>query len=86
MLSMAGRTTLIKPTLNPQPNYVMQYIEIPTQVVTRMNRYQRNFLWGTTECKKKIHLIKWSVVQKPKHQSGLGIQNLATKNKALLGN
>lgn len=57
ILSIVGRTTLIKSTLNSLPNYVMQYIKIPSQVILRMNRYQRKFLWGIIEHKKKIHLI-----------------------------
>lgn len=81
MLTMAGRTTQIKSTLNILPDQVMQYTKTPKEVISTMDHYQRNFLWG----KKKLHLLKWNTIQKPKCQGGLGIQNLTIKNNAFLG-
>lgn len=84
-LTMAGQTILINVALNCLPNHVMQLIKIPTNIITKLERYQRNFLWGTTPQKCKLHLIKWATVQLPKAQGELGIQNLHHKNNALLG-
>lgn len=42
-LSMAGRTTLIKATLNSIPNHVMQITYLPIQILNQLERYQGNF-------------------------------------------
>ncbi|OIT00921.1 putative ribonuclease h protein, partial [Nicotiana attenuata] len=84
-LTMAGRATLIKSTLNNLPNHIMQYIHIPASIIKKMDKYQRNFLWGTTTTRKKLHLFKWRTVTQPIEMGGLGIQTLQQKNAALLG-
>lgn len=50
-----------------------------------MEQYQRNFLWGSTTTRKKIHLVKWETITQPIEKGGLGIQSLQQKNTALLG-
>lgn len=84
MLSMAGRLTLINSTLNTLPNHIKQFIQLPTRVKTLSEHYQHNFLWGTTTQRRKLHLIKWDILQTPKACGGLGIQNLTAKNNAHL--
>lgn len=44
----------------------------------------RNFLWGTTPLKRKIHLVNWKQITTPRLLGGLGIQRLELKNNALL--
>lgn len=83
-LNMVGRATLITSTLNTLPNHVMQYIHIPTTVINKMEHYQRNFLWGATIIRKKLHLIKWKKITTTKEKGGLNIQNLRTKINTLL--
>lgn len=51
-LTLAGRTTLAKATLNNVPNYVMSYIKLPKQITDKIDQLQRNFIWGTTSGKK----------------------------------
>lgn len=41
-------------------------------------------LWGTTETKKKLHLISWEKITKPKANGGLGLQSAKERNSALL--
>lgn len=38
-LTMGGRTTLIRSTLNTLPNYIMQYISVPKIILSHLNRY-----------------------------------------------
>nr|XP_016507519.1 PREDICTED: uncharacterized protein LOC107825207 [Nicotiana tabacum] len=85
-LNMAGRTVLAKTSLNNISSHVMQYINLPTKITNQIDRIQRNFLWGTTLKRKKLHLIKWEVVTKTKAEGGLGLQKASTKNKASLTN
>lgn len=81
---MTGCTTLINSTLNSLLNHVMQYIKIPRSIISQLERYQCNFLWGITPTKKKIHLLNRNTVTTPKSRGGLGIQRLPQKNESLL--
>ncbi|OIT27443.1 putative ribonuclease h protein, partial [Nicotiana attenuata] len=81
---MASRTVLIKATLSSIPSHVMQFITLPIKITKEIDRIQRNFLWGTTQEKRKIHMIRWEVVTKAKVEGGLGIQKASVKNKAAL--
>ncbi|KAK6778034.1 hypothetical protein RDI58_024752 [Solanum bulbocastanum] len=62
----------------------MQLIKVPDHIIDKMERCERNFYWGTTPTHKRLHLLKWSCITQPKDSGGLGIQDLHTKNKALL--
>lgn len=50
----------------------------------KLDRVNRNFLWGTTDEKRKIHLAGWSKIIKSKEEGGLGIEVARGKNIALL--
>ncbi|RVW19587.1 hypothetical protein CK203_115953 [Vitis vinifera] len=54
-------------------------------VVRRLEKVQRDFLWGGGNMEGKIHLVKWEVVCTDKDKGGLGLRKLALLNKALLG-
>lgn len=62
----------------------MQINFLPPKLITKIDRLQRNFLWGTTDQKRKIHLINWDKCTSPKSEGGLGIQKLIPKNKSIL--
>ena len=54
-------------------------------MATRLERIQRNFLWGLSiECF-KYPLVAWEKVCLLRELGGLGIRNLASFNQALLG-
>ncbi|XP_004297900.1 PREDICTED: putative ribonuclease H protein At1g65750-like [Fragaria vesca subsp. vesca] len=53
-------------------------------ICNTLDRLNRNFLWGHTEEKKKIHLVKWDTVCKPKCYGGLGLKKSSCVNQALL--
>ena len=84
-LSKGGRITLIKSTLSSLPTYFLSLFPIPVAVASRIDKIQRDFLWGGLGEGKKFHLVNWSQVCQPIHSGGLGIRNLRIFNKALLG-
>ena len=82
--SKGGRITLIKSTLASIPIYLLSLIHIPKAVAKRIEKIQRDFLWGG-RLEGKVHLINWKVVCSPKEEGGLGIRKIDLLNKALLG-
>ena len=56
-LSKGGRLTLIKSTLSNLPIYFLSLFVIPRKVRLRLEKIQREFLWGDLEEKRKIHLL-----------------------------
>ncbi|WKA01540.1 hypothetical protein VitviT2T_019818 [Vitis vinifera] len=84
-ISKGGRVTLIKSTLASMPIYQMSIFIMPKVVARRLEKVQRDFLWGGGNMEGKIHLVKWEVVCTNKDKGGLGLRKLAMLNKALLG-
>lgn len=83
-LSMAGRLTLIQAVNSSIPTYAMQTTKLPTATCSQLDKLNRNFLWGDTTEKKKIHLLNWNKVCKPKANGGLGLKKTADMNSAML--
>uniref|UniRef100_A0A2N9FQ21 Reverse transcriptase domain-containing protein n=1 Tax=Fagus sylvatica TaxID=28930 RepID=A0A2N9FQ21_FAGSY len=83
-LSLAGRCTLIQAVTTSIPTHVMQCTMLPGKICTELDKLNRNFLWGDTLEKKKLHLIKWDLVTSPKEEGGLGLKQAGCRNKALL--
>lgn len=83
-LLLAGRATLIQASSSTIPNYTMQTMHLPTNVCDKLDRLNRNFLWGVTPNKKKIHLVNWNTVCKNKDVGGLDLRKARTQNLALL--
>ena len=72
-LSKGGRLTLLKSTLSSLPTYYLSLFTIPKAVVIRLERIQRNFLWGSSvECF-KYPLVAWEKVCLSHELGGLGI-------------
>ena len=84
-ISKGGRITLIKSTMASLPIYNMSLFRMPKSVVNRLEKLQRDFLWGGGSLERKVHLIKWEVVCTQREKGGLGIRKIDSLNKALLG-
>ena len=80
-LSKGGRLTLLKSTLSSLPTYYLSLFTIPTHVAIKIERLQRDFLWGDS----KTYLVGWDKVCAPLKSGGLGVRKLTAFNKVLLG-
>ena len=57
LLSMAGRVVLIQAFSSAFLSYMMQSNLLPSKVLDGIDRVNRNFLWGLTENKGKMHWV-----------------------------
>ena len=57
---------------------------MPQKVCARLERIQRQFLWGGSVPEKKISLVIWATVCSEKKKGGIGLKSLSKLNKALL--
>lgn len=67
------RLTLINSVTIAIPTHLMQCNLLPPKICKEIDRLTRNFLWGDSIQKKKIHLKNWDLVDRPKFLGGLGI-------------
>lgn len=84
-LSKSGMITLIKSTLSNLPTYFLSLFPIFASVAYRIEKLQRDFLWGGMGEEFKFHLVKWDTVCRPISNGGLGIRNVRIFNHVLLG-
>lgn len=84
LLSFAGRLTLIKCVMSNLPIYYLSMFRIPTGVAKEIERMQSAFLWGGSELRRKIHMVRWDVLTKNKNLGGLGLRKLTIFNHCLL--
>ena len=83
-LSFVGRSVLVKSVMSSIPNYVMQAASLPAHLCEKLDKINQDFLWGSTSEKRRLHLVGWSKIIRPKEEGGLGIQAARAKNLALL--
>lgn len=81
---LAGRDTLIQSASSTIPNYTMHTMHLPIGISNQLDMLNRDFWWGDTPDKRKIHLVNWNQVCKKKDNGGLGLKKANVQNLALL--
>lgn len=84
-LSLCDCITLIKFVLLNLANYIVPMFKCSSASAKHIERFQRDFSWKGRDYRKKIHLLDWNKVCKPKRVGGFEISPLKIMNEALLG-
>nr|POE55248.1 putative ribonuclease h protein [Quercus suber] len=84
LLSRAGRLVLVKAAVTPIADYCMQCHALPIKGCNAIDKTIRDFLWGSMEKKRKLHVINWQTVTLRKELGGLGLFQMRYRNLALL--
>lgn len=80
-LSKAGRVYLANATFNAIPNYYMKNIHLPMATLHELDKVVTNFIWGSNEEGRKMHLLGKEYLFKLKDIGGLGIRSNCIANK-----
>ena len=75
---------LIKSVMSTIPNHVMQGAVLLVHVCKKLDKINCDFLWRSTDERRKMHMVSWSKIVRSKEEGGLGIQEARAKNIALL--
>ncbi|XP_028096961.1 uncharacterized protein LOC114296820 [Camellia sinensis] len=84
LLSFRGCLTFIRSVLSSLPVYYLSIFKMPQYVIKTIDCLRAAFLWGGSELRRKIHLVKWEEITKIRDQGGLGIRRLKDVNECLL--
>ena len=83
-LSNGDKVTLLKSTLSTLHTYYLSLFPIPVDIANRIEKLQRDFLWGGIDESHKFNLVNWAQVCSPLKSGGLGVRNLRKFNQTLL--
>ncbi|XP_028122358.1 uncharacterized protein LOC114319532 [Camellia sinensis] len=84
LLSSSGRLTLLKSVSSALPMFYLSLFKMPVGIAREFDKLQANFLWGGSESKKPIHLVKWDDITKNVKQGGLGVRRVRLVNDCML--
>lgn len=62
----------------------MQVQKMPSRVLKELDRAVRHCVWGDIAEERRIHLISWEVLCRPKERGGFGLKGAEGMNKAML--
>jgi hypothetical protein len=82
-LNLPSRLTLLQAVLQALPIYSFSALAAPKFVLTTIKSLQRNFIWQGLNTGKKIALVSWDKLCRPKEQGGLGLRDPFIMNKVL---
>lgn len=74
LMTSSYMLTLKQAVTSSTPIYVMQMANLFSRICDNLDKRNKNFPWRETSGKRKIHLINWDNVCKPKYKGDLGIK------------
>ena len=77
---------MMNSVLTSLPIYHCLVLLAPKTITNKINELLRHFLWeGGRNNEKKLHLVSWDKVTKPKMEGALQIRDVAAQNLAMGG-
>ena len=83
-LNQAGKMLLINSILIAFASHIMATYLLPKKMLNKTTSVFLKFWWSSSHDKKPIYWRKRSLLEKHKHEGGLGLRNLIAQNKAIL--
>lgn len=62
----------------------MQMAKIPRNICDSIDKKMHRFIWGGDEHTRKIHLLSWDTLQKPRNEGGVGLKSARLANATFL--
>jgi hypothetical protein len=85
LLTFAGQMLLVTHVLQAIPIYHAMFLKSTTKVIQQLCLLCQEFLWGrNTLGGKRIPLVAWSTIARPKIMGGLGFKDFKTHSDVLL--
>jgi exonuclease III len=85
-LNKAGKLVLMNSVITSLPIYQCSVLLAPKTITNKIDELLRRFLWeGGKNCERKLHLVNWDKVKRPKMEGGLSIRDVAAHNIAMGG-
>lgn len=81
-LSFAGRVTLAQSVVAALPTYTMQTTLLPRHICSKLERMNRDFVWGSNDNACKCHTVAWSNICQKRELGGLGFRDLHAFHQA----
>jgi hypothetical protein len=84
-LTQGGKLELVNSVLSSMTKFYMCSIKVPIEILDQINKYKSYCLWNCGDTnERKIPLIAWKKVTRPKMKGGFGVIKLRVQNEALL--
>ena len=84
LLFQASRATLISFVLQSMPLYTFSCFRVPKFVCNKLDAIIRAFWWVHDPGTRKLHLVSWETIYKPKRMGGFGIKKFSYINQAMV--
>jgi hypothetical protein len=85
-LSKAGHEVMIKSVLQAIPSYVMSMFQLPSTLITTIERMMNTFWWGHGSTNHRgINWLSWEKLSMHKTHCSMGFKDLSAFNLSMLG-
>ncbi|XP_059658408.1 uncharacterized protein LOC132304693 [Cornus florida] len=71
-----GRAEHIRTVVTPTFHYWCYIYNLPISIINSIQKMCRDFLWGSKDYSRKMHLMNWDMISRPKAEGGLGVRKL----------
>lgn len=83
-LSIDGRFTLSSACIGPVSYHVMSVVKLPKTLLSKLDKYMRNFFWGGDNDRRSMHNVNWPTVSMTKDLGGVNVRDLEISNLSVL--